>query len=176
MLRKLASGVQLLSYAMIALAGLATVLMVVHILADVFMRTFMGAPLPGTLEIATHYYLVPMTFLPLAVVELRQEHIVVQAFTHFLSDRATHILDQAVRVVCLATLTLMIWRTVIQAIERTEKGEYVTAVFFDVAIWPVRWVLPISLAAFALAILYRLLVGSGNDRPEPLAGHAATEV
>lgn len=172
MLRNLESAVRLLAYALIALAGVATVLMIVHVLADVFMRTFMGAPLPGTLEIATHYYLVPMTFLPLAVVELEREHIVVEAFTHFLSERTNFLIDQVVRVVCIATLGLLIWRTGIAATDRMAKGEYVSAVYFDLPIWPARWILPISLAAFLLAILYRLIAGTRDDAASAHGQHA----
>lgn len=155
----LRSVATVLAKTLTVVAGIATILMVLHILLDVVMRTFMHRPLPGTLEIATHYYLVPITFLCLAYVELRGEHIVVEAFTHFLPTRTQRLLDSVVRVVCLATLGLFIWRTTLSAIARTRTGEYVEAVYFNLPIWPIRWVLPLSLAAFALAMFVRLLDG-----------------
>ena len=142
---------------MLVAGGVAMVLMTLHTLADITARYFFNAPLPGTLEIATHYYLVPITFLPLAAVELRREHVVVEAFTHLLPDRWNLWLDVIVRILCIAALAIFTWRTALEAMLKTEKSEFVSAIYFNLQIWPVRWVLPISLAAFALAMLSTLL-------------------
>ena len=139
--------------ALMYIAVILTALMALHIFADICARMFFSYPLPGTLEIARHYYLVPMTFLPLASVELRREHVVVEAFTHFLPISWIKVLDILVRLVCIACLTVFVWRTGLQAVNSTIANEDYSAVFFDVPIWPVRWVLPFSFAAFAFAML-----------------------
>ncbi|MBF9033311.1 TRAP transporter small permease subunit [Rhodobacterales bacterium HKCCE2091] len=163
MSHRLADLAAWLAKALMVIAIVATVLMTGHVLADVTARYFFNSPLPGTLEIATHYYLIPMTFLPLAAVELHREHIVVEAFTHFLPDAWNTVLDVVVRLICLAVLILFTWRTGLEAMDSTAHNEEYTAIFFDVPVWPARWVLPLSFAAFALALLSNLL------RPPPPA-------
>ncbi len=153
MLNSLAAASAWLARALMFVAVLATVAMALHILADISSRFFLNWPIPGTLEIATHYYLIPMTFLPLAAVELRREHIVVEAFTHFLPERWIEILDIIVRITCIACLVIFAWRTGLEAIDSTIKNEDYEAIFFDVLIWPTRWVLPLSFLVFALAML-----------------------
>lgn len=176
MRRRFSSTVWWMASALMALAGVATLLMVGHILTDAGMRFFMGAPLAGTLEIATHYYLVPMTFLPLAMVELKREHIVVEAFTHFLPDRWNEWLDIVVRVVCLAVLLLFIWRTGVEAWQRTERGEFVSTVYYNLPIWPIRWVLPVSLGVFALAMMLNFFKSPVEAEDSAARAFAAKEI
>jgi len=161
MSKRLADLAAAVAWVLMAVALLATLAMTVHTLADVIARYFFRSPIPGTMEIATHYYLIPMTFLPLASVELRREHIVVEAFTHFLPQRWTLVLDAVVRILCIVILLVFAWRTGMKALVSTHRAESETAVFFHVAIWPMRWVLPLSFAAFALAMLSNLF------RPKP---------
>ncbi|MCH9675152.1 MAG: TRAP transporter small permease, partial [Gammaproteobacteria bacterium] len=49
-------------------ACVAVVLMMLHITLDVFMR-WIGFPIPATVTIVPHYYMLPIIFLPLALVE-----------------------------------------------------------------------------------------------------------
>ena len=65
-------------------SGAALLLMMLHIAADVALRYLFSAPLHGTVEIVSTYYMVAVVFLPLALIELRNGHIVVELVSqHF---------------------------------------------------------------------------------------------
>ena len=78
-----------------ATIGIAAVgLMMFHITFDVFGKYLFNAPLPATLEIVSHYYMVVVVFLPLAMVEKRDAHISVEVLTQNFSDRWQKVVEK----------------------------------------------------------------------------------
>ena len=80
---------RLLSLAMIV-AGIAVVLMMLHVSLDVVTRPFLGRPLPGTTLIVSDYYMVACAFLPLAYAQAADGHISMDALAH-LAPRRTQV-------------------------------------------------------------------------------------
>lgn len=143
----------------------AVVLMVLHVCFDVLSRyVFHVAPV-GTLEISSYYYLVPLCFLPLAAVERKNQHIAVEAFSHFLPKPVLGVLDRIVMALCILVLGLYVWRTGMAAWRYTQVREFVETIYFRLPVWPIRWLIPLSLCAMALVIVLRFLglAGTGND-------------
>ena len=58
-------------------ACVAVVLMMAHISLDVLLR-WIGLPIPATVTIVPHYYMLPIVFLPLALAEKNDAHITVE--------------------------------------------------------------------------------------------------
>ena len=54
-----------------------------HVVLDVFLKFAFNAPLIGTLETVSYYYMVGAVFLPLGAVELKKEHVHVDLFIQF---------------------------------------------------------------------------------------------
>ncbi|TDK53398.1 TRAP transporter small permease subunit [Antarcticimicrobium luteum] len=64
------------------LAALLLLLMAIHITADVAMRNLFGAPIAGTLEFGTYYYMVAASFLALGYAQLRDHNISVDILVY----------------------------------------------------------------------------------------------
>ena len=76
-----------LANALAFLGGIAVVLMMLHICADVIAKYVFNSPIPGTLEIVSNYYMVATVFLPLALVERKNAHIAVEILSQHLPTR-----------------------------------------------------------------------------------------
>ena len=73
----------------LGIAGMIVmVLMAFHVFLNISARWISGKDLDLTLEIVTYYYMVAITFLPLAYVDRMGEHIRADLLTQFLSRGA----------------------------------------------------------------------------------------
>jgi TRAP-type C4-dicarboxylate transport system permease small subunit len=146
------------------LAGLAMVLMMLHVTADVIIRLVLRAPLDGTQEIVSHYYMIALFFLPLALVERQGGHIAAELFTDFLSRRSLLLLEGIIGIFMAMFLALLTWQFVVQALAATQRGETSISATFMLYVWPSRWFLPIGcgvMAAYALLIALVRFVNAG---------------
>ncbi|WP_416391404.1 TRAP transporter small permease [Alloalcanivorax xenomutans] len=57
---------------MTVIGGLAIALMMLHVTADVVGRFVFGTPIPGTITIVSHYYMIVAAFVPLAYAEQKK--------------------------------------------------------------------------------------------------------
>ena len=139
---------------LLALAGgIAVVLMMVHIVVDVFMKYVFNDPVDGTTEIVAAYYMVSAVFLPLAYVTFIEGHLIVELFTSHMSGRKLTLLTCFTGVLTLAYLLFLIYATGEEAVLRTKSGEAWETSVDLVAVWPSRWLLPVGLGVMALIVL-----------------------
>lgn len=146
------SVVHWLARAQMFLTGIFLVLMMLHVTADVVMKYLFNAPIVGTLETVSYYYMVSVVFLPLAMIELRQEHVVVDLLFRRFPARlriAVYLFGVAVALIYFGMLT---YQTFIDALKATAEKETVMANFLFY-VWPSRWGLPIGVGSLMLAIL-----------------------
>jgi TRAP-type C4-dicarboxylate transport system permease small subunit len=68
-------------------AGIAVVLLMIHVVIDVIARSGFGNTLPGTIAIVSNYYMVVIVCLPLAFVDRNDAHITVEALTNLFPAR-----------------------------------------------------------------------------------------
>jgi TRAP-type C4-dicarboxylate transport system permease small subunit len=137
--------------------AIAVLAMMVHVSADVIMKVALNEPIMGTLEIVSFVYMVGCTFLPLAHVQLSRELIIVEVFTQKLAPEKNLRLDIAAAVLTVAYLLLLAVMGSVVALAKTEIGEAQDATYFDLPIWPMRWVFCASCALAALIALYQLI-------------------
>lgn len=133
--------------------GVAMVLMMLHIVADVALKYLFNDPIDGTTEIVAAYYMVAVVFLPLAYVTVVEGQLVAELFTSRMSGRPLSRLIGATGLVTLAYLLFVVYYTAMEAIRRTEEGEAWETSVELVAVWPSRWVLPIGLTVMAVYVL-----------------------
>jgi TRAP-type C4-dicarboxylate transport system permease small subunit len=139
------------------LACFGGVLMMVHITIDVIGRVVFNNPFDATIEVVSAYYMVAVSFLPLAYISRHEGQIIVELFTRKLRKRPMLRLELLVNVVTLAYLLLFAWQTTLGAIERSISNEmWETAAGF-LEVWPSRWLLPAGLIVMALFVLFRIL-------------------
>jgi TRAP-type C4-dicarboxylate transport system permease small subunit len=139
------------------LGALATLAMMVHIGADAFARTVLGAPLVGTLEIVSNWYMVALIFLPLGYLQSHRSHLIVELFTQGMSLRKQHAWDAGMQLLAAAFLATWTIPAVQLALKKTALGESMDAVFMDVVIWPTRWFMAVGMALTSLACILTAL-------------------
>ncbi len=137
--------------------AIAVLAMMVHVSADVIMKVALNQPIMGTLEIVSFIYMVGCTFLPLAHVQLSRDLIIVEVFTQKLAPEKNLRFDIAAAVLTVAYLLLLAVMGAVVALAKTEIGEAQDATYFDLPIWPMRWVFCASCALAALIALYQLI-------------------
>lgn len=169
-MRALERGSDWIAGAFAALAFVAVALMALHVSASVCLRWATGRDIPVTTEMATYYYMVALTFLPLAFVERRGAHLSAE-FLHALLPRGLRRLVEALnRLAVLGYLVFLTWRTGVDAIERTRSGDVISTVWGNFPVWPARWIVPVGLGAAALWLAIHCvarLAGLSAPRVQP---------
>lgn len=143
------------------IGGFGVIAMMLNIVADVMAKLVWNAPIQGTVEMSSYYYMVALVMLPMAFVEMQDQQISVDLlFNHF----PRWLQKVALTFSCLAAaaiLAVMTWRTGLDAVRALRVGEVVMG-GREVIVWPSRMVLPLGfgLASFA-ALLRAVLVLRG---------------
>jgi TRAP-type C4-dicarboxylate transport system permease small subunit len=144
------------SLALAGIGGVCTILMMLQIVADVSARWLTGKPIGGTVEIFSVYYLVALTFLPLATVQLDQRHIAVDLFIHHFSPRMQRLLAIFVALLSIACTALLTWYGLLDAMESLSIGEVIETAASVMIIWPSKFVLVLGIGAMILVLLVQL--------------------
>ena len=159
-LRRIAMGLTII-------AGVALLLMMVQTVVDVLMKNIFGAPIEGNLEIVSVYHMVAIVFLPLAIVELRHEHINVDLVVRLFPTgvrRLTDTLGYLVSAVFFGILTYQTWLDAVKAFRIDEI--LMTSIL--ITIWPAKFSLPIGFAAVMLACLLHALRTATDPTFDPV--------
>ena len=143
--------------------GVAVVLMMLHICADVIAKYAFNSPIPGTLEIVSNYYMVAVVFLPLALVERRNAHISVEILSQHLPSRCQAFLVGVVSLVSICFYAMFFWQSLEDAVAKYEIGEYIRGQI-RIVNWPSRFLLPIGVAAIILILAWKSVRGFRGDR------------
>lgn len=151
----------LLARGLFALASVAILAMMIHVTADIVGRLLFNRPITGTLEIVASYYMVACAYLPLGYVQLQRSHMVIELFTQGLSQRALTGLDLVSSLLGTVFLGLMTWQTCLVAIDKSVVGEAVDATFYEIPVWPSRWMI-VAAAGVTTLILILQTVQDGR--------------
>ena len=161
--------ITLISRLLMAVAGIFLVLMMIHVSLDVGMKYFFNAPVSGTIEVVTYYYMVSIVFLPLALVELRSEHIYVDLFLRPLSQKTQMWIYIFGCLLGIVYFSGMAYQTFFDAIKATVQKETVMSNYLFY-VWPSRWALPVGMAGIVLALFANILKALKKGAPlEPVS-------
>ena len=155
-----------------ALAGVFILLMTFHVTADVLLKVSINWPIIGTLELVTYIYMVACIFLPLPHVQAGRSLIVVELFTQNMSARGLARLESLGALLTFAYLGMIAWWGGLLAIAKTEIGETADATYFELPIWPMRWVV---VTCCGIAALLALSQAFGRRPPPRGTGTDAVE-
>ena len=145
------------------LAGLGLILMMLHISADVLARYIFNSPLHGTVEIVSAYYMVGVVFLPLAMIERANGHIVVELVTQHFSPRTQELLIGIIALVSALYFAAFTWQTWGDALKKYAVGEVALGTV-QVTVWPTRFYLPIGCGLITLVLLHKAVRLFAGDR------------
>lgn len=148
------------------------VLMALQILIDVVMRNLAGTGFPATADLVSKYYMIVVSFLPVAYAELQRRHVEASIFTDML-PKTTHgpiyFFGFTLSLVVYCTLA---WGTANEALVQASRGAYVEAGTIHFLTWPGYWILPVCFAMMAPVLLMRLVQvarGEFADKPAEAA-------
>lgn len=137
------------------IGSVAIVLMMLHVVIDVFSRIAFNHPLDGTTEIVSRFYMVLVIFMPLAYVCHHEGHILVELFTKNLSRRNLARLEAAIGVVTFVYVAWFAWETLVESYLSYESQELAETADGFMEVWPSRFVLPIGLGLMLIYTVYR---------------------
>lgn len=142
---------------LIVLSCAIMLLMALHVTVDVVWRAVFNHPIPGTLEVGTHYYMIAVSFLGLAYVQMKDGHVAVEFIVHSLKKRLRMVLEFSALLICFIFSAFYLYYSWISAGQKTRIGEYVLVHGDVMKIWPSRWILVVSVAAFTLVLAVQLV-------------------
>ncbi|MEO1191912.1 MAG: TRAP transporter small permease [Pseudomonadota bacterium] len=145
-----------LAKVLLVFGTIALIMMASHVIADVVGRIAFNQPVFGTTEIVSFYYMVATVCLPLAYMELRDNHITVEVVYNrlpFALRRITFVFSALMTALFFGLFAYQSW---FDALRATASGEVVMG-YALIEIWPSRYFLPISFGLLVLATLLRAL-------------------
>ena len=151
-------------------ASLAAVAILVHVLANVVLRTFFNSPIPGTNELVGNWYLPIIAFVGFIVAKVRREHIEATLIFDRLSPKNQLVMSIAVNILVVVVLAVFTIYGVIEAMHGFETLR--TSGVTGVPIWPVLWVVPFGFGV--LAVMYAVDAIKEIRTRTPVA-HSASE-
>lgn len=131
--------------------------MMVQIVVDVMSRWIFGTPVTGTMEIVAIYYLVPMTFLPLAAIQLADQHIAVGLFVQLLSPTTRKWLALAMSVVALVFTGWLMWLSFAEAFESFGIREVIETGATVMIMWPSRFVVAVGIGLMVVVLVVQVV-------------------
>lgn len=138
------------------LGGLATVGLMLNVVADVIGRFFFNRPLPGTLDLTQFAWMPTLVSLGLGYALLRGEHIRVNLLTSPTGPRTQRVIEIVGMAFTLGTTALLIWFGAEKAASAADFGEKAVGTPW-LQIWPFRWVIVVGLIGLLLQALAQLL-------------------
>lgn len=153
-----------------SIGALAVGLMMIQVTAHVFFQYVLSYPLPGTYLFVSNYYMVVITFLCLAAVELKDAHVSVDILFSRMSpgwQRLSLGLSQFVTALISALLT---WQSLIVANARHAAGTFEIEYGVKILLWPSYYLVPLGaglLTIVAVLKLIALILDEPIDVPQP---------
>lgn len=132
-------------------------LMMLHITAHVFAQYVIGFPLPGTVLLISHYYMVVVTFICLAAVDLKDGHVSVDLVTSRLNPRLRNILAGFSYLVTAVIFCLLAWQGFLAAEGRRAAGTFAIEYEIKFLIWPSYYLVPLGAGFFAFTSICRFI-------------------
>lgn len=162
--------IRVFSNGLTLLAGIALLLMMGQMVLDVFLTYFFRKPIEGNLEVVSIYHMVAVVFLPLAMVELRHEHIHVDLVVRWLPQVVQRVIYILGSLISAAFFAILAYQTWLDALKSYRIDEIVMGAVY-VTIWPAKFILPFSFLLIMLAVLlhaWKALLDPDFD-PSPAA-------
>lgn len=150
------------SFVLAAIAGVATVTMMLIICADVALRA-LGSNVPGTLEIVSYYLMVMVAFLPIAQIERHDQMISVDSIYSAVPRRARLVLSALVAIGLAITYAGITYVTWLDAVANFNQRSFIYVLTSIMPIWPVYFIVPIAFGLATLVMVERLFdIGRGQ--------------
>lgn len=154
------------------LGGLAITLMMVHVTLDVLARFLLNTPLPGTITIVAHYYMLIAIFLPLAYTEQTQASISVEILATKFSEGAQRRLNGWTHLLVSVTAFLITTEAFKVSLKNYHSNTSVMQGDYTIITWPSYFILCAGTGLLGIYCLLRFLTHFAK-RDHQIAAEAA---
>jgi TRAP-type C4-dicarboxylate transport system permease small subunit len=158
-----------------AICAAAIVLMMLQVTLDVAGKNLFNMPVPATLAFVSNYYMVLVSFLPLAVSEVRRSHISVEVVTDRMPIRARHHVIGWTYLFSAATFALLAYVTFGEAVTKQQVAAFMIERDTRVPIWLGYYALPLGFGLMSLTVLYRFFTYI-TGQPDTLTSDAVGDI
>lgn len=131
-----------------AVASVALIAMMVHVVANGILRSFAGSPIEHTLEYVQYWYLPVIAMLGFLSAQLRGRHITADLLYQALPKSVKRWVTVGSNLLCAVVMCAFARGTWHDALHRLEIRQ--TAGLTDVPTWPVHFVLPLTFALLGI--------------------------
>jgi len=152
---------RVLSWAVAAsmmIGAAAVVLMMLQIVADVLLKNLFAWPIPATSLIVSHYYMVIVAYIPIALSEKLNGHIAVEVLFRRFGSQWQRFLMGIIWLVSAIVAGGIAHRLWFDAVKKFNVDANVLEAGLKVIIWPSFFVLPLGFGLFSLVLLYRFVI------------------
>lgn len=132
--------------------------MTLHITAEVVARYLFDAALPGTIAFVQNYYMIAVTFLPLVVAEINNQHIEVEVVTSQLPQTVQAVLRLMSWILVSVVFLVLAWVSSIQAWDAYEIRVFIVEQDAKIETWMSYFMLPIGFLSSALVCVSRVVI------------------
>ncbi len=141
--------------ALSVITAIVVVVMMVHVVAHGVLRHFFNAPIYGTNEIVSYWYLPVVALLGVPAAQLQNEHITVTLFKDRLGDSGQRMIHRFACALGAAVSIGFAWFGFGKALDEMAIGA--TAGVTEFIMWPVRFLVPVVFVLVAILYLLDLL-------------------
>lgn len=135
------------------------ILMMVQVVADVVASNVFRSPIPANSVVVTHYYMIAVVFLPIALAELRDDNISVEIAYQMMSRKAKNVTLYFSWLLTLAVCSLLLISSWEYAVKKFDSKSFVLEQEINLVTWPTYFILPVSFAIMIIVILRNLVKG-----------------
>lgn len=146
--------------------GAAVVLMMVHVSLDIVLRYTMSRPLPGTITIVAHYYMIIAIFLPLAYVEQTKSSISIELISAYFPPAMNRFLSGFTQLFIAATAYLIAYASWGVAVKSFQSKTAVMQGDYTIPTWPSYFLLFIGVFLLGTYCLVNVLRGATAEAPQ----------
>ena len=150
------------------IGGAAIALMMLHITADIIARFFLNTPLPGTITVVAHYYMIIAIFLPLAYTEQCKASISVELISGYFSPRMNKFIDTFASLFVSVTAFLIAYVSWGVALKNLASKTSVMQGDYTIPTWPSYFILCFGAALLGVYCLVKFLLHVMSKENEEL--------
>ena len=141
-----------------AIVGATTlILMMLVIMADVLSANLFGKPIPAASVVVTAYFMVLTVFLPMALAQRTDAHVVVDLVHQHLPRPLRRIVDFVTALMVLLICGILIVALWNDALRKTAISSFIFEQNVRVPTWPGYYALPVGFGLMALVIAVQLV-------------------
>ena len=129
--------------------------MMVHVVIDVTLKLLINRPIPFTVEMVAHYYMVAVVFLPMPLVEFRNSGVSVDLFYRMMAAPARRSLMLLAYVGQVFFFGVLAYQSWLDALDAMKAGKFIYTEG-RLFIWPSGYFLPFGFFLAALVSLLRI--------------------